>query len=170
MYDGQMELAGLGADAWQAMDLDRFDYVLILFHDDKGLKEKVRAAFLEKVMGRNVAEGQCHMEAFKDQGTSGETGDNEWGSSTTGDLAGSERKWMILEGKDAQEILALYSLYAFTDKLIIGSFDLPHGRKLRNLLDSGVATEDELINDVILEMLDHRDRRDHGDQGNGSGA
>jgi hypothetical protein len=39
-------------------------------------------------------------------------------------------------------MLLIYSLYAFTDKLIIGSFDLPHGRKLRNFLDSGIATED----------------------------
>ncbi|MDR2089459.1 MAG: hypothetical protein LBP73_08900 [Clostridiales Family XIII bacterium] len=49
--------------------------------------------------------------------------------------------------------MELYSLYAFTDKLIVGSFDLPHGRKLRNLLDAGLATEEELINDVILGAM-----------------
>jgi hypothetical protein len=48
------------------------------------------------------------------------------------------------------DCLALYSLFEFTDKLIIGSFISPSGRKLLNLLDSGVATEDDLINDVIL--------------------
>ena len=65
----------------------------------------------------------------------------------------SNRCGTIIEGEQAEEILKLYSLYAFTDKLIIGSFDLPYGRKLRNLLDSGIATKDELINDVILGMM-----------------
>ena len=65
-----------------------------------------------------------------------------------GDCSGT-----VIEGLQADELLSLYSLYAFTDKLIIGSFDEPPGRKLRNLLDSGVATEEELIKDVILGAL-----------------
>ncbi|MDR1132649.1 MAG: hypothetical protein LBL05_00715 [Synergistaceae bacterium] len=64
-----------------------------------------------------------------------------------------ERRGTVVEGRDAEDLFALYSLYAFTDKLVIGSFDLPHGRKLRNLLDSGVATEETLINDVILGAM-----------------
>jgi hypothetical protein len=51
---------------------------------------------------------------------------------------------------DDLDLYTLFSLYEFTDKLIIGSFDFPPGRKLRNLLDSGIATEDKLINDLIL--------------------
>ncbi|MDR3165269.1 MAG: hypothetical protein LBU13_06795 [Synergistaceae bacterium] len=47
----------------------------------------------------------------------------------------------------------MYSLYEFSDKVIIGSFDEPHGRKLRNLLDSGIATEETLIDDVILGAM-----------------
>lgn len=60
------------------------------------------------------------------------------------------RRAVIIKGKQAEDLLYLYSLYAFTDKLIIGSLDLPYGRKLRNLLDSKIATEDEIINDIIL--------------------
>jgi hypothetical protein len=63
------------------------------------------------------------------------------------------RRGAVVEGRDARDLLALYSLYAFTDKLIVGSFDLPHGRKLRNLLDSGTADEETLINDVILGVM-----------------
>jgi hypothetical protein len=51
---------------------------------------------------------------------------------------------------DDLDLCSLFSLYEFTDKLIFGSFDFPPERKLRNLLDSGVATEEELINEVIL--------------------
>jgi hypothetical protein len=64
-----------------------------------------------------------------------------------------ERRGTVVEGRNVEDLLALYSLYAFTDKLIIGSFDLPHGRKLRNLLDCGIAMEEELINDVILGAM-----------------
>ena len=63
------------------------------------------------------------------------------------------RRGLVIQGEPAWEFLTLYSIYAFTDKLIIGSFDLPHGRKLYNLLKSGIATEDELINDVILGAM-----------------
>ena len=60
------------------------------------------------------------------------------------------RRAVVVEGEQAERLLEWYSLYAFTDKLIIGSFCLPNGRKLHNLLSSGIATEEELINDVIL--------------------
>ena len=63
------------------------------------------------------------------------------------------RHGVIVEGEQAKQLLNFYSLYAFTDKLIIGSLDLPHGRKLRNLLDSGIATEEELINDIIFGAM-----------------
>ena len=63
------------------------------------------------------------------------------------------RRGVIIEGSQAEQLLKLYSLYSFTDKLIIGSFDFPYGRKLRNLLNSGVAAEEELISDVILGAM-----------------
>lgn len=64
-----------------------------------------------------------------------------------------DRCGVVIKGKQADKLLLFYSLYAFTDKLIIGSFDLPNGRKLHNLIDSGIATESELINDVILGAM-----------------
>jgi hypothetical protein len=64
-----------------------------------------------------------------------------------------DRRGAVAEGERAERLLELYSLYAFTDKLIIGSFDLPHGRKLRNLMDCGIAAERDLIYDVILGAL-----------------
>jgi hypothetical protein len=63
------------------------------------------------------------------------------------------RNGVVIQGEEALQILSLYSLYEFSDKVIIGSFDEPHGRKLRNLLDSGIATEETLIDDVILGAM-----------------
>ena len=63
------------------------------------------------------------------------------------------RRGLVAEGRRAEALLALYCLYAFTDRLIVGSLDLPPGRKLRNLLTSGIATEQELIDDVILGTM-----------------
>jgi hypothetical protein len=65
----------------------------------------------------------------------------------------SGRKGMILEGDEAQQLLSLYSLYEFSDKIIVGSFNEPYGQKLYNLIDCGIATEEELINDVILGVM-----------------
>ena len=66
----------------------------------------------------------------------------------------SGRRGAVVDGEPAHVLLGLYSLYDFTDKLIVGSFDMPFGRKFRNLLDSGVAAEEELIGDVILGAMD----------------
>lgn len=62
------------------------------------------------------------------------------------------RSGAVIEGDVAREIVRLYELYEFSGKVIIGSFDEPYGRKLRNLLNCGIA-EDTLINDVILGAL-----------------
>ena len=51
---------------------------------------------------------------------------------------------MRVPGETIDGILALYCMYEFTDTLIVGSFTLPHGRKLQNLLETGVSTEAEL--------------------------
>lgn len=63
------------------------------------------------------------------------------------------RRGRVIKDEEAQELLRLYELYEFSGKIIIGSFDAPYGRKLRNLIESGVANEDLLINDVILGAL-----------------
>ncbi|GBU26406.1 hypothetical protein R83H12_03102 [Fibrobacteria bacterium R8-3-H12] len=66
------------------------------------------------------------------------------------------RKGYIAKGEEAKEILDLYSLYEFSSNIIIGSFDKPYGRKLQNILNSGIASEDTLINDIILGALNGR--------------
>ena len=63
------------------------------------------------------------------------------------------RTGVVVEGSDADLLLSLYSLFAFSDKLIIGSLNQPYGRKLVNLISSGVATEEEAINDAILGTM-----------------
>ena len=64
-----------------------------------------------------------------------------------------ERNGIVIEGKQASALLNLYCIYAFTDRLIIGSFDLPYGRKLYNLIESGIATKEQVVNDVIFEVM-----------------
>ncbi|MDR0570190.1 MAG: hypothetical protein LBG71_03085 [Clostridiales Family XIII bacterium] len=64
------------------------------------------------------------------------------------------RQGISVSGDEARRLVALYSLYEFSPRVVIGSLDEPYGRKLRHLLDCGIATEDELINDVILGALD----------------
>ncbi|MDR1203865.1 MAG: hypothetical protein LBL26_00065 [Peptococcaceae bacterium] len=63
------------------------------------------------------------------------------------------RGGITIHNGEARRLVALCSLYQFSGKVVVGSFDEPHGRKLRNLLDSGVATEETLIDDVILGAM-----------------
>ena len=63
------------------------------------------------------------------------------------------RRGIMIEGELAQALIELYSLYAFTDKVIIGSFSEPTGRKLHNLLNVDMSITKGLINDVILGDL-----------------
>ena len=63
------------------------------------------------------------------------------------------RKGLIVERADALAMIKMYSLYAFTNKLIIGSFRIPHGRKLYHLLETGIATREALLNDVLLGSM-----------------
>jgi hypothetical protein len=50
------------------------------------------------------------------------------------------------------EIISLYSLYRFTDKLIIASFSLPYGQKLQNLYYNGFITIDDYA-DIMVHRL-----------------
>jgi hypothetical protein len=49
-------------------------------------------------------------------------------------------------------IISLYSLYRFTDRLIIASSSLPLGEKLQNLLQSGIITMREYA-EIVAERL-----------------
>jgi hypothetical protein len=62
-------------------------------------------------------------------------------------------EWIHITKEEAEGLLILYSMYEFTDKLIFVSLDKPYGRKLYNLIETGFASEKELINEIILEAL-----------------
>jgi len=62
------------------------------------------------------------------------------------------RKGVIISGVSADNLLLLYGAYGFAGNIIIASLDLPFGRKLINLLTTGVATEDELVNVILGDM------------------
>lgn len=61
--------------------------------------------------------------------------------------------WIHVTKEEAEGLLILYSMYEFTDKLIFVSHDQPYGRKLYNLLETGIASEEELTDEIILEAL-----------------
>lgn len=114
---------------WIENAFDAYNHILLLPHTDKVLNNAVVAAFCA-----NAARSNAII------------------------LSRTELRSEIccpvklVSEEAANDLISLYCMYEFTDKLIIGSFDLPPGRKLRNLLESGAATEDMLINDVILSL------------------
>jgi hypothetical protein len=62
---------------------------------------------------------------------------------------------IIISGDDYDNLMMLYSMYEFSNKVVILAFDDPPGRKLRHLLDGGVATMKEII-DVIVSPMAQR--------------
>jgi hypothetical protein len=63
------------------------------------------------------------------------------------------RKGCIITGDEAKELVELYSLYEFSGNVIVGSFDEPYGRKLRNILNCEIASEETIIDDIILGAM-----------------
>jgi len=57
-----------------------------------------------------------------------------------------ERSGRIITGEEAEQLVSLYSLYEFSGNIIVGSFEEPYGRKLRNI----PADEETIIDKVIL--------------------
>lgn len=49
-----------------------------------------------------------------------------------------------------QNLIDLYTLYQFTDKLIIASLDLPKGRTIKNLVGKKNITKEEIVSIAIL--------------------
>jgi hypothetical protein len=57
---------------------------------------------------------------------------------------------MAVSESEADNLVFLYCMYEFSDKLVIGSLDLPQGRKARNLLDGEIASRPDLIRTLFF--------------------
>ncbi len=55
---------------------------------------------------------------------------------------------------DAEALISLYSLYCFTDRLIIGSLDRPYGRRINNLLMIEGMTLEKAVRAVLFRLGD----------------
>ena len=120
---------------WLANSLDKYDFVLLLPHADGQFNANMLAAFganLQRMAGLN---GSIRPKAVV----------------LSAALLIESRDLILrqIPEETVRNILTLYCMYEFTDKLVIGSFDLPFGRKLRNLLDCGIASEKELADTVL---------------------
>jgi hypothetical protein len=134
-----LEKAQAAYDYWNENDLDMYNNIILLPHEEEDLNVKLiehieaklkknggASAITEKLIVLSVAD--FHMQSSINK--------------------------RIISKQISEGILELYSMYEFTGKLIIGSFDLPSGRKLRNLLACSIASEEFLIDKVILKAID----------------
>ncbi|MDR1638247.1 MAG: hypothetical protein LBT59_01005 [Clostridiales bacterium] len=127
-YDDVLSCALQGRDLWLEKCLDTYSLVVL----DCGIPE------FERLCGRAEEKARANP--------------NEWIAIVSPRLP-ALNSCVGIEASDDEidKILGLYSLYDFTPRLAVASLDRPAGRKLGNLLDSGVAALDELI-DTILGM------------------
>lgn len=127
--DKSLEAAARGREYWLERRLDEYDTVLLLPHADAELN----ALLLQSLRTRLTQGGAVRAAVLAVEAVE------------VSPLYDVE----IISGELARCILSLYTLYAYTDKLIVGSFTWPAGRKLNNLLQSGVATAQALADTVV---------------------
>lgn len=119
---------------WLESSIEQYEFVLLLPHYNKSINESILNAFIKKLSDQPLR-GNPKKALVLSVGKI-EKGPLYTNRIITEDLAAS--------------ILTLYGMYAFTDKLIIGSMELPYGRKIKNLLDCGIGSEEGLLNSIIF--------------------
>ena len=133
IFELRMGQAETGRKFWLDSSLDKYDYVLLLPHDDYNLNIHILQKLDSKLSTMPASPYIAILSRMEIK--------NE-----------PNYEFIIVSNEMIECIISLFNLYKFTNKLIIGSFDLPYGRKLRNLLDAGLSTEGELI-DIILSAI-----------------
>lgn len=134
----RIKQAMLGAALWAQYACEDYDIVLLLPQRDDRLNNIMcdclsRRLRADRAMGRENNEQPSAMVLCV------EPLDN------TDDVVSR-----VISEDMADSLMTLYCLYEFTDKLIIGSFELPYGRRLQNFIDCGVTTEQRLADGVIF--------------------
>jgi hypothetical protein len=122
--------AGEAREFWRARSLDDYDLVLLLPRPEPDVTGTILAALEEKSRRLAKAAGQPPRVVVL---------------ATVPPGASAAYSVMAVSEAEAENLLSLYCLYEFSGKLVIGSLDLPRGRKARNLLDGGVASGPDLI-------------------------
>ncbi len=122
--------AGQGRDFWRDRRLDEYDTVLLLLPLEKDLTESLLAALEENLRRMAEKDGQPPRAIVLAAAPARES--ELYSVSPVSET-------------EADNLLFLYSMYEFSGKLVIGSLDLPWGRKARNLLNGGIALGPDLI-------------------------
>jgi hypothetical protein len=121
-------------DYWLNNHLDEYDYILLFPQNDERLKSVLCDNFKAMLL----------------YGGTGEAPKKALVLFTGAPLKNGTYESRAISSETADDILCLYSMYEFTDKLIVGSFELPYGRKLFNFLNCGIASENELADAVFF--------------------
>lgn len=96
--------AEAGRRYWNFIDQEKYDFVLLLPDEDAEVNRLMKKAF-EEMLVLNKSTGKILSILDK-----------------------------TISYEDARCLIQFYSMYRFTDKLIIGSLVQPYGRKIENLL------------------------------------
>jgi hypothetical protein len=128
--DAPFARARQARDFWRARSLDDYDVVLLLLPMEEDVTAALLSALEEKLAGATENGGQPPRALVLAAAPVRESG-----------LYSS----LEISLAEAENLLSLYCLYDFSDKFVVGSLDLPWGRKARNLLAGGVASGPDLI-------------------------
>ena len=120
---------------WRTHFLDRYDIVLLLLPMEDCLTAALLAALEEKIRRLERVVGKPSRAMVLAAVPARES---------------AHYSVMPVSSGEADDLLSLYCMYDFSDKLVIGSLDFPWGRKARNLLDGEVVSGTELIGSLFF--------------------
>ncbi len=111
-----------GRQYWKSLCLEEQEYVLLLPEKDEELNGICKKAFNDMLHKQNKK----------------------------GRILSVQDK--TISANQAKELIQLYSMYRFTDRLIIGSKDKPYGRNIENLRLIKNMTLEKAIRAVLFEI------------------
>lgn len=122
--DNFIKMAEFGRELWLKENFDKYDYVLVLPEDDNKLNNLILSVCNELNTENGIILAKTKL---------------------NDDVRVSSEY-------EINSIIKLYELYEFTDKLIIGSFTKPKGRRSLNLLNIDDVTLKEIVEITIFNL------------------
>lgn len=133
----EIEAAVAGRQYWLSNNLDYYDFVMVIPKDAEADRELFVCLLANKIAQTN---GQGIM------------------VSATDELEKEERRCKIkpCTDEEAQNLIYLYSMYEFTDKLIIASFKQPFGRSLENYMGYMALNKKKIASMALFKLEEEK--------------
>ena len=136
MIAKQLKAAFAGRSMWLKIkheyDIDNGVYVLLMPENDQELNEQA-LKHIDNLVAHRKARGVVILT------------DKQWIADSAGDYSDKILAVKKITEKEIDELLSIYALYEFTERLLVVSLTRPYGRKLFNTVGTLNVTKEDLV-------------------------